>query len=121
MRRGATGIPLPQHMRPTHMRLPACMRGHPRRFVVLEGDAKQRMEELTIELCGKLLPEEKAAATLEKLNKKRASTWGKVGEVAHARTCTCTHGRRCQKLPRYMCVQQHTGGLHAGPGLGLAP
>ncbi|KXZ46984.1 hypothetical protein GPECTOR_39g478 [Gonium pectorale] len=50
----------------------------PWRFVVLEGASKKEMEDLTMELCRTRLPEEKAAKTLEKLEKKRASTWGKI-------------------------------------------
>ena len=49
------------------------------RFVVLEGASKKEMEELTMELCRTRLPVEKAEKTLEKLQKKRDSTWGKVG------------------------------------------
>eukprot|EP00198_Chlamydomonas_reinhardtii_P009223 XP_001698560.1 predicted protein [Chlamydomonas reinhardtii] len=50
----------------------------PWRFVVLEGASKKEMEELTMELCRTRLPVEKAEKTLEKLQKKRDSTWGKV-------------------------------------------
>lgn len=60
---------------------------------MLEGDAKQAMEALTIELCGKLLPTDKAAATLEKLQKKRDTTWGKVRGMracSRCRSLVCT-------------------------------
>ncbi|KAG2449450.1 hypothetical protein HYH02_005597 [Chlamydomonas schloesseri] len=50
----------------------------PWRFVVLEGGSKKAMEELTMELCRTRLPADKAAKTMEKLEKKRDSTWGKV-------------------------------------------
>ncbi|GLC72645.1 hypothetical protein PLESTF_001274100 [Pleodorina starrii] len=50
----------------------------PWRFVVLEGESKREMEDLTLELCRTRLPEDKAAKTLEKLQKKRDSTWGKI-------------------------------------------
>jgi hypothetical protein len=49
------------------------------------GAAKAQFEDLTIELCGKLLPEEAAAKTLEKLNRKKAKDWRNVG----AASCTC--------------------------------
>ncbi|EFJ51386.1 hypothetical protein VOLCADRAFT_87619 [Volvox carteri f. nagariensis] len=50
----------------------------PWRFVVLEGESKREMEDLTMDLCRTRLPEEKAVKTLEKLQRKRDSTWGKV-------------------------------------------
>ncbi|KAG2433262.1 hypothetical protein HXX76_008330 [Chlamydomonas incerta] len=50
----------------------------PWRFVVLEGASKKEMEELTMELCRTRLPADKAQKTLEKLEKKRDSTWIKV-------------------------------------------
>ncbi|GFR50722.1 hypothetical protein Agub_g12979, partial [Astrephomene gubernaculifera] len=50
----------------------------PWRFVVLRGASKTAMEDLTLELCRTRLAPEQAAKTLEKLEKKRGSTWGKV-------------------------------------------
>ena len=74
---------------------------------MLEGESKVQMEELTMELCRTRLSEEKAAKTTEKLQKKRDSTWGKVGTAGVGDGCvvqaTCVGVPYCKPLALICC------------------
>ena len=61
---------------PNNMSLAAVSLLHS--FVVLQGASKQHFEDLTLELIGKKMPEEKAKITLERMAAKKEKTWPRV-------------------------------------------
>eukprot|EP00798_Chlamydomonas_sp_ICE-L_P018645 gene18645-25161_t len=69
----------------------------PIRFVVLEGDAKLRFEDLTIDLLGMKLPESQAQATVAKLVMKWEKTWPLVScyiAICMKKVVTAKSGKR---------------------------